>query len=618
MTRAAELPRIYTNAAWAALRQRLTEAALARFDLSHAVQMLVDTAEVVDLRPGRVSLAVLSLHPSLAGVGFTWRRGAPEITRTERPWGFLETKEHLESPLHVVMTTRRPLRLRIHAGEGLARFPVIREFAAEGATDYVAFPLISPRPDIHVLTLWTDRPGGWDDAEIDDLERVMPTLALVIEVAEAHRVTSRERVELMLLAHTDRMTQLLNRHGLLLEAESRFGPGRPCLAICIDLDGVKGVNDRLGHHFGDVAIQTAAERIRSALPEGALAGRMGGDEFLVFADHQHTSLAEALRATLAEVYLVKDVRCQITASVGVAGYDRVSIEDLARRADAALLESKRSGRNRVSYYLPDTVRHQQRSERISRLLPAALERGEFRVAIQPIVELATGKIVHGECLARWTSPELGDVGPDEFIPLAEQSGDIVLLDRFMIRSAASLLGRWGRDGQRPIRLAVNISPKESSLHHLDRDIAEALATHGVAPSRLMVEITESVFIDRMRSAEERLDRLRALGVAVALDDFGTGYSSLSYLQRLPFDFIKLDRSLVAPLPDERAGAIVDSLVRLSRALRVEIVAEGVETPEQDHLLSGLGCRYAQGYRFWRPLEVAAWEQAVSANQEADR
>lgn len=592
------------------LRDQLTEAALHRFDVARAVLMVVETLEQIGLEPLRVSLVVLSLHPSLAGVGFTWRQGSRDIARTERPWAFLNNPEHAGSPLDIVMTSRLRLRFRLEEGEGLEQFAIVREFAAQGATDYAAFPLFSPRPDVHVFTMLTARPGGWTEQELTLVAGVMPTLALLIEVFEAHRLTSRERIGLLMLAHTDTLTRLSNRHGVLMEGASRFGRGRPCLAIYIDLDGVKTVNDRMGHSFGDQIIQSAAVRITAVLPPEAVAGRMGGDEFLVFADERYCDLPELLRAQLAEIYSVNEVSFNVTASIGVAPYDDQRVEELARRADLAMLASKQAGKNLVTHYVRDTDAMHLRLERVAQLLPLALTHGEVRIAVQPIVSLATGALVHGECLARWTSPQMGVVNPDEFVPVAEQSGDIAVLDRHVLRMALRALQDLAGEGARAVPLCVNVSAKDSSLTSLDESIARELSLHGIAPSEIVIELTESVFINRFGSAVAQLKRLRDQGIAISLDDFGTGYSSLSYLQRLQFDIIKIDRSLISALPCERTRAIIESVITLGHALNARIVGEGVETVEQRDGLIALGCEYAQGYLFSRPLELDQWKALV--------
>ena len=598
----------------ASLRDRLTEAALHRFDVGVAVGMLVEALQALGMDARRVSLAVLSLHPSLAGVGFVWSSEGGDVTRTDRPWGFLETPEHKASALQEVMTSRRTLRLRLAEGEGIERFPVLRDFLLQGATEYLAFPLSSAREDVHVCTMWTDRAGGWSDEEVRLVETVMPTLALLIEVFEAHRLTSRERMDLLLLAHTDPMTRLLNRHGIFLEAENRFGEGRPCIAVYLDLDGIKSVNDRMGHHFGDRVIKGAADRITACLPPGAIAGRMGGDEFLVYADAACEDLPDTLCAALGEVYVVNESRFSVTASVGSAAYAPVAMAELSRRADLAMLESKRGGKNRVVRYQEDTdVRH-ARGEQIGRLLPGALARDEIHIVIQPILCLATGVVTHGECLARWVSPELGEVSPNEFVPVAEQSDVIKLLDRFVLQEALKLLVRMRDECAEPVPLAINVSARDASLASLGADVVRGLREHDVHPSQLIIELTESVFIDRFNEAVVRLNQLREHGVAIALDDFGTGYSSLSYLQRLYFDYVKIDRSLVAALPSQRTHAIIESVVGLGRSLEARVVAEGVETQEQLDSLVALGCEFAQGFLYSRPLSIQAWVELVRSGQ----
>ncbi|MSQ03835.1 MAG: bifunctional diguanylate cyclase/phosphodiesterase [Myxococcales bacterium] len=597
------------TAAVTALRDRLTEAAMHRFDVAEVVREIAEAFERCGLQPTRVSLAVLSLHPSLAGVGFTWRRTTGAVERLDRPYGFLSDPEHRASPLHAVMTSRSALRLRLHRGEGFDTFPVARDFAASGGTDYVALPLLSPRQDVHVFTMMTDSPDGWDDAELSALDDLLPTLALLIEVFEAHRLTTRERLDLLLRAQTDRLTGMLNRHGTLLEADNRFGGGRPALAIAIDLDGLKGINNRLGHRYGDAVIHGAATRIVAVLPADAVAGRTEGDEFLIVTDTGHDALAEVIRAMLAEPYEVDGLRLLVTASLGTAeGAERA--EELARRADLAMLASKRAGRNRVTAFLPDTDARRQRAAQIARLLPEALARGELRIAIQPIVSVDDGRLMAGECLARWTSPELGVVRPDEFVPIAEQSGDIVLLDRYVLRSALRILSSRGTAPHVP--LAVNLSALDAALTRVDDDVLAELAAHDVAPSLLTLELTESVFAGQSDVADQ-LRRVRAAGVSVSVDDFGTGYSSLSYLQRFEIDAIKVDRSIVSALPDPRASAIMASVLALGSALRLRVVAEGVESPEQHAALRALGCGLAQGYLFSRPLEVPAWMERLQAS-----
>lgn len=598
------------NAAISLLQTRLVEAALHRFDVAVAVKMIVETLEFIGMQPLRMNLAVLSLHPSLAGVGFSWKRGARDIQRLERPWGFLEAPEHKGSPLQAVMNSRAHLRQRLYLGEGLKDFAILRDFAAQGATDYVAFPLFSPRPDIHVFTLCTDRPNGWSDEELILLESVMPILSLLIEVFEAHRLTSRERVDLLLLAHTDHLTKLLNRHGMFLKADNCFGPGRLCMAIYIDLDGVKAINDRLGHHFGDVMIQTAAQRILACLPPGAVAGRMGGDEFLVFTDMGQEKLPEKLRQSLSEVYKINSTSCYATASIGVALYDNVRMEELCRRSDLAMLESKKAGKNRVTYYSLVTDKRQERSAEIGRLLLKALQSGEFRFVIQPILSLKTGEIIHGECLARWDSPELGTVTPEDFVPIAEHSGDIALLERVMIDSVTQILAKQCSKEGKPVPLCINVSAKDIAMDSLAKNISEALSRHQLPANLLVIELTESVFINRYETAAAHFKQLRDLGLSLSLDDFGTGYSSLSYLQHFEFKYIKIDRSMVSALPSHRAKAIIKSILDLGRSLGTTIVAEGVETQLQKDLLSELGCEYAQGFLFARPMEVEAWEQWV--------
>jgi diguanylate cyclase (GGDEF)-like protein len=596
--------------ALSALRDQLIVEAAQRFDMASVVARIAEALTAAGLAPTRVSLAVLSVHPSLAGVGFTWSRGEPEVSRVERPYGFLDDPEHRASPLHAVMTRRAPLRLRLCQHDGADAFPVASAFRERGGTDYAAFPLPSARDEVHVLSLLTDRPGGWEDAELAHLDIVLPTLALLLEVSEAQRLNARERAGLVALIQSDLLTGMLNRHGVMLEADNHFGPGRPSIATAVDIDSLKGVNDRLGHRYGDAVIRDAAARIRAALPEGAVAGRIEGDEFLVFADASHVALPEALRSALAAPYEVDGVRLSVTASVGTA-IGTFNAEELARRADLAMLLAKRQGRNRVVPFTPEADARRMRAERIAQLLPHALATGELRIVIQPIVALDSRRLVAGECLARWTSPELGVVGPEEFIPIAEQSGDIAILDRYVLRAALRVLSELARRGLAPISLSVNVSARDAAMTELDAEIVGELQQYGVSPSLLTVELTESVFVGSGATAPRQLSRLREHGISIAMDDFGTGYSSLSYLQRMEIDCIKVDRSMVMALPSPRASAIVRSVVDLGRALHARVVAEGVETAVQSDALRSLGCELGQGYLFAPPVEVPAWMDRVA-------
>jgi diguanylate cyclase (GGDEF)-like protein len=426
----------------------------------------------------------------------------------------------------------------------------------------------------------------------------------------------RERAELLRLANTDALTSLANRHGVLLEAERRFQRGEQFDVLYVDLDGLKQINDSLGHRYGDLALEAAAKRIASALPEDGFAGRMGGDEFAAFVHADGDGVAERMRGFLSMPYRLDGVRVILTASIGVATHGDVvegNLEDRIRRADAAMLEAKRSGRNRVQVAASSSLDAERRIRRINRMLPEAVRRREFRLVVQPIVRIADGRIARGECLIRWSSPELGEVSPMDFIPVAEQSGIIRDIGRTMLSGAADLL-RTLEDAGRAVPLAVNLSAREVVLPTLSQDLREELLRTGVRPALLGVELTESAMIGRWDLARANLDQVRALGVGVALDDFGTGYSALAVVHQLQVDTLKLDRSLVKDLPAERAVAVARAIVRMADSLGTAVVAEGVETQAQADALREMGCVYGQGWLWSTALEVPAFVARLTADQ----
>jgi EAL domain-containing protein (putative c-di-GMP-specific phosphodiesterase class I) len=265
-----------------------------------------------------------------------------------------------------------------------------------------------------------------------------------------------------------------------------------------------------------------------------------------------------------------------------------------------MLEAKRDGRNQVRRAVSATLQSEARIRRVHQLLPAAMQRGELRIVVQPIVRIADGSLARAEALVRWRSRELGDVPPIEFVPVAEQSGIVRELGRIVLQSTTDLLRALG---DRAVPVAVNLSAREVVLPTLADDIHAELVRTGIDPALLTVELTETAMVGRLDLAQEQLARVRALGVRVALDDFGTGYSALSIVHRLDLDTLKVDRSLVRDLPEPRAMAIVRAILRMAESLGLSVVAEGVETREQADALAALGCPYGQGYLWARPLEL---------------
>jgi diguanylate cyclase (GGDEF)-like protein len=434
------------------------------------------------------------------------------------------------------------------------------------------------------------------------LDGSMRVLASLYDVT-THR---RERAELLKLAHTDTLSGLANRHGALLEGARREASSAPYDVLYIDLDGLKQLNDSLGHRFGDLAIEAAARRIAALVPSDGFAGRMGGDEFVVVVASGGEDLAERLRAALSMSYELEGVRVVLTASIGVvlAEVGRgMPFEARVRKADQAMFEAKRDGRNRTVLSRVAMIDAETRARRIHDLLPEAASGKGLSIVVQPIVDLETGRIARGEALIRWRHEELGPISPAEFIPLAEQSGIVRELGRFVLSETSRLIAAMHREG-RHVPLSVNLSAREVTLPTLAEDVAAELVRFAIPPHMLSVELTESAMIGRFDLAAAQLAKVRALGVGLALDDFGTGYSALSIVHRLEVDTIKLDRSLVSDLPEARAIAVARAVILLAESLGASVVAEGIENLTQADVLRALGCRYGQGYHFARPLAAA--------------
>ncbi|GAA2672151.1 hypothetical protein Apa02nite_072100 [Actinoplanes palleronii] len=396
------------------------------------------------------------------------------------------------------------------------------------------------------------------------------------------------------LAHTDPLTGLANRRGLQL-ALRVAGEGRKAL-LGIDMDGFKTVNDLRGHDVGDAVLTEVGDRLKRNLLAGDVAARLGGDEFavLMHGDPDEAVLAaHRLLAVLGEPYEVDGGQIFLSASVGVA-----STGELLHDADLALRYAKQRGKNRVEQYQAGYDELLRRRGTLTGELRHAIDRDQLRLVFQPVVALPSMRPVGAEALLRWTHPELGPVRPDEFIPVAEESGLINRIGAWVLEQACRQLADWLAAGH-DIWMSVNLSPKE--LHNADyaAQVADILAELGVPPQRLVLEVTEHAVATDMEELVGRLAQLRETGVRIALDDFGAGYSSLTQLRTLPVDILKIDHALVAE-PESRTGTaapLVDVVVRLGHRLGLEVLAEGIGTPAQREVVEEAGCRLGQGSLF---------------------
>ncbi len=442
-----------------------------------------------------------------------------------------------------------------------------------------------------------------DDGDGDQL-----AIAHIEDVTEQRRTA--ERMEWA--ATHDLLTGLPNRFRFL-ERLSQFieSDERGTVAVLfVDIDNFKVINDSLGHDAGDQLLRTLSERLRTVVRDRDMLGRFGGDEFIVMLRDLNgtldpVSVAERLRAEIANPIVVDGAELFVTASIGITVADRegISTSEMLRDADAAMYRAKARGRDCVEVYSPGTHDASMLNLRTTNELRRGIERGEIVPYYQPIVMLDTGDLVGFEVLARWRHPDRGLLGADKFLPMAEETGLIAEVGAAVLRASLAQLGVWRQTSgrERDLSLSVNISARQLTDGKLVELVAEALGQSGVPAASLWLEITETALMADVKAATVALRELRGLGLHLAVDDFGTGYSSLTYLKRFPVEAIKVDRSFVAGLGiDAEDSTIVDAVVKLGHSLNLRVVAEGVETPLQLARLRELGCDRAQGFLFGRP------------------
>jgi diguanylate cyclase (GGDEF)-like protein len=420
----------------------------------------------------------------------------------------------------------------------------------------------------------------------------------------------RTEVQLAHMALHDHLTGLPNRSlfdDRLEHALQRRRDGQRGVAVLfIDVDGFKRINDSLGHSAGDAALREAAVRIRSAVRPHDTVARLGGDEFTVLCEDLDgdgaLSIGGRIVEALARPLAIDDSDVVLRASVGVAVARREDMrpEELLRRSDDAMYQAKARGGGRPQLYAPGGGRHRgghdlQLESALRHAIPT-----ELVAHYQPVVAVDGAQLVGAEALARWQHPSRGLIPPADFIAMAEQTGLIVPLGTWMLEQACRECALW--DG---LRVSVNVSGRQVAEGSLVASVTRALEGSGLPPERLQLELTETVLMDDVDGHVAVMRDLKTLGISLALDDFGKGYSSLSYLHRFPIDRIKIDRDFVRGLPDSRADrAIISAVLSFARALDMEVVAEGVETQQHVDALRELGCAYAQGFFFHRPMEAA--------------
>lgn len=399
---------------------------------------------------------------------------------------------------------------------------------------------------------------------------------------------------------SDRLTQLLAS----AKREARF-----IALLYIDLDGFKLVNDSLGHSIGDALLVQVAERLQSRVRESDTLARLGGDEFTVVLSKLHRKeeaarVAQSLLDALATPFNIEGHQLSIGASIGISIFpdNAKDTVTLTQQADSAMYASKRDGRNRATYFTPELGSLVRERLNLENQLRGAIGRGEIQVHYQPEFDVATNQLVRFEALARWIHPTLGIIPPDKFIPVAEESGLIVMLGAYIMEMACIECLRWQKITSHPVQVAVNVSAVQFKRDGFVKEVEEVLQRTGLRPELLQIELTESIMMTGLHRASQTMQKLRDIGVGFAIDDFGTGYSCLSYLPALPFDALKIDRAFVRDIEHKtESQAMVNSLVALAHNLGIRVIVEGVETTGQLDLIRGFGGNEIQGYLTGRPI-----------------
>ncbi|AUH51912.1 diguanylate cyclase [Chromobacterium sp. ATCC 53434] len=467
------------------------------------------------------------------------------------------------------------------------------------------------------------RDGGLVEIEdsaapiVDHAGRLTGAIIVFHDVSEARALA----LKMMHLAQHDALTNLPNRMLLqdrsgqaLQQAEEN---GERLGLFILDIDHFKVINDSLGHSVGDQLLQQVARRLQGMARRGDTISRQGGDEFIILVPdpvsiEQLGSFASRMLKAVSEPYRIGEQRFDLSVSIGVSLYpdDSADQEELYRHADAAMYRAKAEGRNRYRFFSAEIEEALLTRQALERHIRMGAEQGGFLVYYQPKVDALDGTVVGVEALMRWRNEGEQIVSPVDFIPLAEETGLILPLGRFVLRQACLDAKSW-HDAGRPLRIAVNVSAVQITEDDFSDAVRSILAETGLDPQWLELEITEGVLAQNIEQTMRVLSELKALGVLISIDDFGTGYSSLAYLKQFPIDVLKIDQSFVHDMLDNRSNfAIVAAIINMAEGLGLRLVAEGVETPEQEAALVNMGCSIMQGYLYSRPLPLAQIEPVL--------
>ncbi|MCA8276799.1 EAL domain-containing protein [Burkholderia sp. AU30280] len=456
-----------------------------------------------------------------------------------------------------------------------------------------------------------------------DLNHAIILRGIVQDITE--RKTQQGRIEY--LANHDALTGLPNRNLLSDRMEQAMSQARRTghlvAVMVLDLDRFKHVNDTFGHSVGDGLLRAVSARLKAAVRDGDTVARLGGDEFVVMLVNLSTAtdadaVARKILNTFSAPFMLDGHDLHVTTSIGVSvcPTDGIDAETLLKTADAALYCAKERGRNGYSFYTRELGARVEEQAELENALHEAVANGELELYYQPKVDLKTGQISGVEALIRWRRPGIGVIPPDRFIPIAEETGLILPIGEWVLRTACAQAVAWRRDGYAPLRIAVNLSARQFRQQNMADVVRRTLRDTGLEPAWLELELTESVLMQDRNAIANTLRQLKALGVVLSLDDFGTGYSSLSYLKDLPIDVVKIDKSFLSDVTTSAEGAsLTRSIIAMAESLHMETVAEGVETEAQLSFLNRHRCHAMQGYYFSHPVTGTEIADMLSAGSE---
>ncbi|MDV2079994.1 putative bifunctional diguanylate cyclase/phosphodiesterase [Marinobacter xestospongiae] len=548
-----------------------------------------------------------------------------DLSRSEEPdisYGYLELR-YDTGPTAASWLERATMTF----GSGVARAIIL------SLVLYMVYHLLLTKPLLKIIHSLTQvDPSQPDDRLIDPLPGhrrdelglwVNATNNLLVAISDSQNKHREAEERVNRLSRFDQLTGLPSREymlGLLQSAiEETRQQGKVLAVFCFGIDDLKGINEQYGYDSGDQILQSIADRLEGSFSDGRfLKARLGSDQFVVIEknlrdDYQATITADRLLSLFAQPIEANNQRIPVTATIGVALFpdDASELDRLLQLAEQTMTLAKTGTRNSFQFYVASVDQEMRARKKLEKDLNIALQKNQFYLVYQPQVNLETGRVIGAEALIRWQHPERGLVPPDDFIPLAELNGRIVPIGEWVLDQACRQAAEWADQGT-PLRIAVNLSAVQLRQDTIVDTVLSTLVRHQIPPGRLELEVTETSVMTNLEDAIGKLQQFKREGIQIAVDDFGTGYSSLTYLKRMPVQHLKIDKQFVRDLlVNEEDTRIANTIIDLGKSLNLSVIAEGVETAEQEYYLQQRGCQLAQGYYFSKPLPAGEFQSFVA-------